>query len=670
MPTAISVRFLTGRAHLHPWDTHHSEGRVEWPPSPWRLLRSIVAVAGRGLTTLPLWDDLTAPRTGRGERAGRGEPPPRPMQDVVGDAISLSRLADLLLSLVTAPEIWLPKTSGGHTRQFFPVHEAGVTRSTGSAVFDTFAAVDPRKPVVFHWPSASLSSELQQDLRLILSRLTYFGRAESWCDAACSQEITDRVHPGRTHWRCICIEDVKPGEQGPEGREYRDYTLERLLGACPLQGGDGSDTLKGEAIRVFTEIKQSAATSAKKKQEQQSWELQIGSESDATLLLRCLLRESGQDMADGLDRPIGTRWVHYSVPRDIYDLPAPRPKRIEGPREAVDLVRFALNTATASRPVLPPLTDTLLVADKFRSAALAIHELTRDKRAHPRSLCGREANGELCQGHTHAFFWPADEDADGFIDHVTVYARAGLEQGEVDALRRLLRIRQRGSRPDLLLTPLYVGSEAGFAPWAAVAGRLAHSFVSATPYYSPIHLSHGNSSGGRRRPLRPQIIAGLMGQRLVGSEDDIEAIEELAFDYDPSELAETQRALSAGTVSEPLPPRQYFPVIEPPTAYPPLPTPHQTRDVRYLNAIVKDPDAGYPFGLSLGLWVGQGTRFIRALSFCRRRRGVEVRSHGRMLRITFRTARSPRPFAIGSQCHFGLGLFVPERSEGPPSVTE
>src|SRR5439155_14889775 len=61
MSLTISIRFLTGRAHLHPWQTHHSEGRVEWPPSPWRLLRALVAVAGRGLTTLPFPDEIAPP---------------------------------------------------------------------------------------------------------------------------------------------------------------------------------------------------------------------------------------------------------------------------------------------------------------------------------------------------------------------------------------------------------------------------------------------------------------------------------------------------------------------------------------------------------------------------------------------------------------------------------
>src|SRR5438128_2468568 len=53
MPVSIHIRFLTGRAHLHPWHAAPNEGRVEWPPSPWRLLRTLVAVSGRGLTTLP-----------------------------------------------------------------------------------------------------------------------------------------------------------------------------------------------------------------------------------------------------------------------------------------------------------------------------------------------------------------------------------------------------------------------------------------------------------------------------------------------------------------------------------------------------------------------------------------------------------------------------------------
>jgi hypothetical protein len=58
------------------------------------------------------------------------------------------------------------------------------------------------------------------------------------------------------------------------------------------------------------------------------------------------------------------------------------------------------------------------------------------------------------------------------------------------------------------------------------------------------------------------------------------------------------------------------------------------------------------------LFVNQGDRFIRALSFCRNRRSHQVRGHGRMLLLSFREPRRPQPFALGAQCHFGLGLFI------------
>ncbi len=215
MPLSISVRFLTGRAHLHPWQTHHSEGRVEWPPSPWRLLRALLAVAGRGLTTLPHPDDGPPPKPepkakvdGIASLKKRGVPEVarkklslsntgvltlkepltdaeanawkeanqiesfaaaidtvralarapelRAMENVDGDEIPLSQLAALLQALSATPIIWLPKTAGGHTRQYFPIHSGGMAKNSGSAVFDTFATVRKDQPIVFHWPDVNL----------------------------------------------------------------------------------------------------------------------------------------------------------------------------------------------------------------------------------------------------------------------------------------------------------------------------------------------------------------------------------------------------------------------------------------------------------------------------------------------------------------------------------
>ena len=708
MSVTISIRFLTGRAHLHPWQSHHSEGRVEWPPSQWRLLRAIVAVAGRGLTSLPYPDDVPPPSpeldvtvSGIPSLNTRGVPKeakkkllfsksekiltlnerltdqeadawkvanpgdvalaidqlrdraaasaPVAMGDVDDDEIPLSRLAGLLAALSSIPSIWLPKTSGGHTRQYFPIHEAGLTKNTGSAVFDTFATVAKEQPLLFYWPEVGIDEKQKLDLNLILGRMTYFGRAESWSRAQAHMEALEQIAgvvtagPGQTHWRCVCIEDQ--GE--PDGKEYRDYTLERRL--APVKD------MTAEAVELLPRTKTSDGKDRKARTE--IFKTILQAESPATLFLRCLLRESGQDIKDGLERPIGARWIHYAVPRDVYGVPRPKPQVRVRTQESVNLVRYALNTATVNRPVLPAVTDTLLIADRFRSAVMALH------REPSLNLSGHEADGAPGKSNEHAFWWPFDEDDDGFIDHVMVWAPGGFEASEVNALRRLTRLRQRGGRPDLLVTPTFVGWDSAYRPWHADSSgngsnHLVTTFVSATPYFCPAHLSHGRGTGGTLRPIGPELLKSLKIQGVITEEADLESIQEIVFDYAPQELMATIEEVTSGRVSEPAPPRQYFPVVAPPLVYPPLPQLADISTERFRGACLKDPDAGFPFGLSVGLLVESGTRFVRAMSFCRRRRQFQAKGYGRMFMLQFRSPRSPRPFAIGDQCHFGLGLFA------------
>ncbi|WP_347257897.1 hypothetical protein [Methylocaldum sp.] len=663
MALTISIRFLTGRAHLHHWQAHHSDGKVDWPPSPWRLLRALVAVAGRGLTTLPPPDFVSG--AGKKPKPPKKNPAPiGPPADYVAlpdnwygdgpvDEIPLSRLAALLACLAPAPEIWLPRTSGGHTRQFFPIHKSGMVKNSGSAVFDTFAVVDKQQPIFFCWPDITPDPEDQRirDLKRILQRMTYFGRAESWCEAQLHTVLLDApegVVLGKTHWRCVCIEDGGK----PDGQEHRDYTLERKLTSLPL--------IDNREYGLATEARQLLPRTNKlnpsRSKEPSDFGALLEKEPDDKLLLRCLLRESGQDMKDGLERPIGSRWVHYAVPRAVYNLPRPTPHKRAPRIETVHVVRYALNTTSVQRPVLPPLTDTLLVADKFRSAVLALH---REK---SRNLSGHDENGKPCVDHDHAYWWPTDEDNDGLIDHVTVYCHAGFGPSEIAALRRLVRIRQRGGRPDLLITPIYVGTEEEFSPWRLKNGAgedcTTSVFISATPYFCPVHLTHGRGRSGRTRPITPEILKGLKIQGVITEDDEVRSIQEVVYDYAPDELAEAQAAIAMKQIAEPLPPRQFFPIIAPPPDYPPLPDGTSFGGQRFAGASLKNPDSGFPFGLSVGVLV-DNLRFIRAMSFCRRRRNCEVKGYGRMFRIEFSGLRKPRPFAIGDQCHFGLGLFVP-----------
>jgi CRISPR-associated protein Csb2 len=505
--------------------------------------------------------------------------------------------------------------------------------NSGSAVFDKFACISKDTPIEFHWPLVSLTHQEPDDLAKVLRRLTYFGRAESWCEATASTGLPPEVKPGDTHWCCCCIEDGCI----PDGREHVDYNLERKLAPLlPLDRG-----LRAQMVELLPSLdlweagkkpKEGRPAGKWRKATREETKANLSSEPPSHSLLRCLLRTSGDDMKDGLERPIGTRWVHYAVPRAIYELPPrSRPKRGTRSEPSVNLITFALNTATVNRPVLPQVTDTLLVADKLRAAALAWHghvagEYPDDQR-HPRNLCGREVDGSRVEGNDHAFFWPTDEDNDGLIDHVSVFCRPGLLPVEVEALRRLLRLKQRGGRPDLLVTPTFLGNACSFKPWKGTTSR----FVSATPYFCPVHLDHGRKRGGAVRSVVAEIRRSLLLTGIIESERDLVRADELFFPFAQTESRMDEPAIASGMPDNP----------------------------RYIGASLKAPDDAPQPGSAVGFRVENGNRFIRALEFCRRRRQHVVEGPGRLFVLEFAAPVSARPFSIGAQAHFGLGLFVP-----------
>lgn len=148
MDTAIGIRFLAGHYHATPWDQHVNEASVEWPPSPWRLLRSLIAV----------WH--------------------LKFSDAISEA-ALKSLVDALASGL--PSYWLPATSTAHTRQYMPTRKG--RGETTTLIFDGFLCVDRSEELVIAWPAVQLEDGQRQTLSLLLSGLGYLGRAESWIEA-------------------------------------------------------------------------------------------------------------------------------------------------------------------------------------------------------------------------------------------------------------------------------------------------------------------------------------------------------------------------------------------------------------------------------------------------------------------------------------------------------
>jgi CRISPR-associated protein Csb2 len=142
MPNIV-FRFPAGRYHATPWGNHVNEGVVEWPPSPWRIVRALLAT---GFSKL-----------------GWREPPDAARELVEGLASAL-------------PEYRLPAATASHTRHFMPTDSKKPEDKT--KIFDAFAYIGKTAELCVRWP-ARLSDAASSLLADLVPKLSYLGRAES-----------------------------------------------------------------------------------------------------------------------------------------------------------------------------------------------------------------------------------------------------------------------------------------------------------------------------------------------------------------------------------------------------------------------------------------------------------------------------------------------------------
>lgn len=144
---AIAFHFEANRFHATQWGRHVNEGVPEWPPSPWRILRALVAVWRRTLPDLPA-----------------------------------AAVVPILEQLASPPSFHLPQASPAHTRHYMPVHEGRAERRT--LVLDSFVVTAPQQQVIAVWPQVELTQAQRETLQALLTNLAYLGRAEAWCEAS------------------------------------------------------------------------------------------------------------------------------------------------------------------------------------------------------------------------------------------------------------------------------------------------------------------------------------------------------------------------------------------------------------------------------------------------------------------------------------------------------
>ncbi|MGH8870667.1 MAG: type I-G CRISPR-associated protein Csb2 [Acidimicrobiia bacterium] len=153
MSVTIGISFPWGRYHATPWGRHVNEGVPEWPPSPWRVLRTLVATWKNRLPDL----DETL-------------------------------VVSLLEKLTGAPAYALPPHIEFHTRHYMPDEKhlslptvPGKTdRGRIDKILDPFVVVPADSEILICWDSALTEGE-RRCLGSLVARITYLGRAESVC---------------------------------------------------------------------------------------------------------------------------------------------------------------------------------------------------------------------------------------------------------------------------------------------------------------------------------------------------------------------------------------------------------------------------------------------------------------------------------------------------------
>lgn len=372
MPT-LKLRFPGGRYHATPWGHHVNEGLIEWPPSPWRLLRALIAC---GFSS-QRWTDIPSEAQGL-----------------------IHKLAQVL------PSYKLPKASVAHSRHYMPIGVLDKGREKTTLVFDTWADVGDGELFV-HWP-CDLDEAQMALLRRLGSALGYLGRSESWVEA-------EMVPDGELN-----PEDFNafPHREGMSlGVGYEQVSLMAPVSPEAYQALRATKELEVVEAYPVPEGKRKLPATVVKAREKALAPYPPD-------LLSCLVKDTGWWKGHGWSQPPGSHRILYWRRSDSLEVGIPEQRKTRAV-QPVSMMLLSLTTPSRNRASLPPLTRTLPQAELFHQAIIS--RLGKGQKVHCPELTGRDENGSLLRGsHRHAHTIPLDLDGDGHLDHILVYAEMKL----------------------------------------------------------------------------------------------------------------------------------------------------------------------------------------------------------------------------------------------------
>lgn len=470
----FELEFPAGRYHATPWGTHVNEGRVEWPPSPWRFARALLAM---GYTRLG-WQEMPA------------------------EAEALFRkMAEAL------PRFRLPEAALGHSRHYMPIAGAKTTK-----VLDTFAYLGGnciRIGYEGHFTDGerALAEELSE-------HLAYLGRAESW--------VVGRVLAPNIETSFNCV-PLRPGaEMGPAER------VDLLAPELPEAFAAWRQRSLEAALQDFHQQK---IEDALKKGKKPPASLSKSDQAKVASVFPASWADAlGWDTATlqkyGWDMPPGARWVAYASPPHAVSVAVQVPELPRG-NELVDTALLALSSDTQRTGLVPPLRDVMRRMDMLHRTLVSLADPDKTGRNTP-VLTGK-LNGVRLAGHRHAQFSPLQLScrADRF-DHVLVYAPMGLDAIAREALGAVRKTYAKGM-PDLFVSLAGLGQRGDFAELVQEV-REASVWRSLTPFVPPRHLKPrgANSLRGQiEKELQERDLSGLFEIKIELANGELVALEEL-----------------------------------------------------------------------------------------------------------------------------------------------
>jgi CRISPR-associated protein Csb2 len=154
------------------------------------------------------------------------------------------------------------------------------------------------------------------------------------------------------------------------------------------------------------------------------------------------------------------------------------------------VARYALNST-----VLPLAQDALPFAEQVRRALIR----NRMDTSHSEAIIGKMVDGTPLEGHLHAHYLATDEDGDGRLDHVILYALCGFDKSDLAAIGALRTIFRQGNRPDVRLVLTGLGEVEQFSDVPIF--KQSRRWRSVTPFSLPRFANRGAGKPSRPRDL-------------------------------------------------------------------------------------------------------------------------------------------------------------------------